>query len=116
MQRAGFALPVVDSDRVIARYRDLDALMRELRACGATNVLFARSRRPLRREILARTQAVYAERFADSDGRLRATVETLWMSGWAPHESQPKPLKPGSAAMRLEDALRDAREAGDEAG
>lgn len=109
LQRAGFALPVVDSDRVVARYADLPRLTRDLRAFGATNALVARSRAPVRREIFARAQAVYAERFADPDGRLRATFETLWLSGWAPHASQPKPLKPGSAAMRLEDALKLAR-------
>ena len=87
--------------------------MRDLRAFGAANALTERSRAPLRREVFARAQAIYAEKFADPDGRLRATFETLWASGWAPHESQPKPLKPGSAAMRLEDALKAAREAGD---
>ncbi len=112
LQRAGFALPVVDSDRVIARYRDLGALMQDLRAFGAKNGLNARSRSPLRREVFVRAQAIYAERFSDPDGRVRATFETLWASGWAPHESQPKPLKPGSAAMRLEDALKAARDAG----
>jgi SAM-dependent methyltransferase len=111
LQRAGFALPVVDSDRVIARYGDLGALVRDLRALGATNALNARSRAPLRRDVFVRAAAIYAERFADPDGRLRATVETIWISGWAPHESQPKPLKPGSAAMRLEDALKAARDA-----
>ncbi len=105
MQRAGFALPVVDADSVVARYDDLFALMRDLRAFGATNALTLRSRKPLRRDVLIRAAAVYAERFADSDGRLRATFETIWLTGWAPHESQPKPLKPGSAAMRLADAL-----------
>ena len=106
LQRAGFALPVVDVDRVVVRYGDLGGLMRDLRAFGATNALSARRRTPLRRDVLGRAAAVYAERFADSDGRLRATFETLWLSGWAPHGSQPKPLKPGSAAMRLEDALK----------
>ncbi|MGO4870220.1 MAG: class I SAM-dependent methyltransferase [Roseiarcus sp.] len=110
MQRAGFALPVVDSDTVVARYRDLYALMRDLRAFGATNALTLRSRKPLRREVLVRAAAVYAERFADSDGRLRATFDTIWLTGWAPHESQPKPLKPGSAAMRLADALRTRKD------
>ena len=85
------------------------ALMRDLRAFGATNALSARRRTPLRRNVLERAAAVYAERFADPDGRLRATFEILWLSGWAPHESQPKPLKPGSAAMRLEDALKRTR-------
>jgi SAM-dependent methyltransferase len=110
MQRAGFALPVVDADSVVARYDDLFALMRDLRAFGATNALTLRSRKPLRRDVLMRAAAVYAERFADSDGRLRATFETIWLSGWAPHESQPKPLKPGSAAMRLADALRPRKD------
>ncbi len=110
MQRAGFALPVVDSDVVVARYDDLLALMRDLRACGATNALTLRSRKPLRRDVLARAAAVYAERFADADGRLRATFETIWLSGWAPDESQPKPLRPGSARMRLADALRPRKD------
>ncbi len=110
MQRAGFALPVVDSDAVVARYDDLLALMRDLRAFGATNALTLRSRKPLRRDVLARAAAVYAERFADADGRLRATFETIWLSGWAPHESLPKPLKPGSARMRLADALRPRKD------
>src|SRR5579871_2882662 len=95
-QRAGFALPVVDLDRATVRYADLFALMADLRALGATNALVARSRKPLRRDILLRAAAIYAERFADPDGRIRATFDTLWLSGWAPHASQPKPLKPGS--------------------
>ena len=106
LQRAGFALPVVDADPIVARYDDLFALMRDLRAFGATNVLTLRSRKPLRRDVLARAASVYAERFADADGRLRATFDTIWLTGWAPHDSQPKPLRPGSAAMRLADALR----------
>jgi SAM-dependent methyltransferase len=105
-QRAGFALPVVDLDRAIVRYADILALMHDLRAAGATNALNARSRIPLRRDVLRRAAEVYAERFADADGRLRATFDTLWLLAWAPHESQPKPLKPGSAAMRLADALK----------
>jgi hypothetical protein len=106
LQRAGFALPVVDADPIVARYDDLFALMRDLRAFGATNVLTLRSRKPLRRDVLARAASAYAERFADADGRLRATFDTIWLTGWAPHDSQPKPLRPGSAAMRLADALR----------
>ena len=105
-QRAGLALPVVDLDRAIVRYSDILALMRDLRAAGATNALVARSRTPLRRDVLSRAGQVYAERFADTDGRLRATFDILWLSGWVAHESQPKPLKPGSAAMRLADALK----------
>jgi SAM-dependent methyltransferase len=106
LQRAGFALPVVDLDRAVTRYSDMLALMRDLRAMGATNALVARSRTPLRRDVLFRAAQIYAARFADGDGRLRATFDMVWLAGWAPHESQQKPLKPGSAKMRLEDALR----------
>jgi SAM-dependent methyltransferase len=105
-QRAGLALPVVDLDRATVRYPDLFALFADLRAMGATNALQARSRKPLRREVLLRAAAVYAERFADPDGRLRATFDLVWLAAWAPHESQPKPLEPGSATMSLADALR----------
>jgi SAM-dependent methyltransferase len=105
-QRAGLALPVVDLDRATVRYPDVVALMRDLRAFGAANALMARSRKPLRRALLLRAGRVYAERFADPDGRLRATFDSLWLTGWAPHESQPKPLQPGSATTRLADALK----------
>ena len=108
-QRAGLALPVVDLDRAMVRYADLFGLLSDLRAFGGANALHARSRRPLRREVLGRAAAVYAERFSDPDGRLRATFEYLWLSGWAPHESQPKPLQPGSATKRLADALKSRR-------
>ena len=106
LQRAGFALPVVDVDSLVVRYADLLALMRDLRAFGAANALVERSRKPLSRAVLARAAEVYAERFADSDGRLRATFETVWLTGWAPHESQPRPLRPGSATARLADVLK----------
>jgi SAM-dependent methyltransferase len=106
LQRAGLALPVVDLDRAIVRYGDMFSLMRDLRAMGWTNALVARSRTPLRRDVLFRAGEIYAERFADADRRLRATFDLVWLAGWAPHESQAKPLKPGSATMRLEDALR----------
>ena len=105
LQRAGFALPVVDSDRLTVRYDSAFALMRDLRAMGATNVLAERRRTPLRRATLLRMAEIYAERFADADGRVRATFEIAWLTGWTPHESQQKPLKPGSAARRLADAL-----------
>lgn len=105
MQRAGFALPVVDSDRLTVRYESAFALMRDLRAMGATNVLTERRRMPLKRATLLRMASIYAERFADADGRVRATFEIAWLSGWSPHESQQKPLKPGSASQRLADAL-----------
>ena len=105
LQRAGFALPVVDSDLVTVRHGSLFALMADLRGMGATSVLAQRSRKPATRALFVRAAEIYAERFADPDGRLRATFEIVWLSGWAPHESQQKPLKPGSARMRLADAL-----------
>jgi SAM-dependent methyltransferase len=105
LQRAGFALPVVDSDRLTVRYQSVFALMRDLRRMGATNVLSERRRSSLKRATLARMVEIYAARFADADGRLRASFEIVWLLGWAPHESQQKPLKPGSAAQRLADAL-----------
>ena len=105
LQRAGFALPVADIDHLIVRYFDIAALFRDLRAMGATNILSERRRLPLRRATLARAADLYAQRFADADGRLRATFDLLWISAWAPHESQQQPLKPGAARMRLADAL-----------
>jgi hypothetical protein len=105
LQRAGFALPVVDSDRVVVRYDSPIALMRDLRAMGATNILVERRRAPLKRATLQRMLEIYAQRFADADGRVRATFEIVWLTGWSPHESQPKPLRPGSATRRLADAL-----------
>ena len=111
LQRAGFALPVTDTETLTVRYADPFALMRDLRAMGLTNVLTERRRTPLRRATLVRAAEIYADRFADPDGRLRASFEILWVSGWAPHESQQKPLKPGSARTRLADAL-NTREIG----
>ena len=105
LQRAGFALPVTDVDRVMARYDTVFGLMHDLRGMGAANALLARRRTPLRRATLLRMAEIYAERFADDDGRLRATFEIVWLSGWAPHPDQQKPLQPGSAKTRLADAL-----------
>jgi SAM-dependent methyltransferase len=105
LQRAGFALPVTDVDRVVVRYDSPLRLMHDLRRMGATNVLIERRRGGLRRQTLRRSVEVYAERFADPDGRLRASFDIVWLSGWAPHESQQQPLQPGSARMRLADAL-----------
>ncbi len=117
LQRAGFALPVTDVDRVTVRYASPLALMHDLRRMGAANALAERSRRPLKRSTLRRMLEIYGARFADPDGRVRATFEIVWLSGWAPHESQQKPLAPGSAQQRLADAL-GVREmsAGDKAG
>jgi SAM-dependent methyltransferase len=105
LQRAGFTLPVTDAEVLIVRYASIFGLLADLRAMGATNALMARDRRPLRRAVLMRAAEIYQSRFADADGRLRATFEFVWLSGWAPHESQQKPLAPGSAKARLADAL-----------
>jgi hypothetical protein len=105
LQRAGFALPVVDNERLVVRYDSVFALMRDLRRMGATNVLRERRRKPLKRTTLQAMAQIYARRFSDPDGRVRASFDIIWLSGWAPHESQQKPLKPGSAVQRLADAL-----------
>jgi hypothetical protein len=105
LQRAGFALPVTDIDRLSVRYATPLALMRDLRRMAAGNALVERRRTPLRRATLLRMLEIYAEKFSDPDGRVRATFEIVWVSGWAPHESQQKPLRPGSAKARLADAL-----------
>lgn len=105
LQRAGFALPVTDVDRITVRYPSPLALMHDLRRMGATNVLTERRRKPLRRATLMRMMEIYGDRFADGDGRIRATFEIVWLSGWAPHPSQQQPLRPGSAQHRLADAL-----------
>jgi SAM-dependent methyltransferase len=117
LQRAGFALPVTDVDRVTVRYADAFALMHDLRGMGATNVMVARRKSPTRRSTMMRMAEIYAERFSDPDGRIRATFDIVWLSGWAPHASQQQPLKPGSAKMRLADALGTTeRSAGQEPG
>jgi SAM-dependent methyltransferase len=105
LQRAGFALPVTDVDRLTVRYDSVFNLMHDLRRMGATNALLARRRVPLKRATLLRMAEIYMQRFADPDGRVRATFEIVWLSGWAPHPDQQQPLKPGSAKARLADAL-----------
>jgi SAM-dependent methyltransferase len=109
LQRAGLALPVTDVDRIVVRYDSAVALMADLRRMGATNVLVERRRAPTRRATLSRMAQVYGERFADRDGRIRATFDVIWLSGWAPHESQQQPLKPGSAKASLAEAVRDSK-------
>jgi len=109
LQRAGFALPVADVEPLTVRYGTVFRLFSDLRAMGATNALTLRHKAPLRRAILMRAAEVYAARFADADGRLRASFDLVWLSGWAPHESQQKSLKPGSARMSLEAALKRDR-------
>ncbi|MCB1504413.1 MAG: methyltransferase domain-containing protein [Hyphomicrobiaceae bacterium] len=117
LQRAGFALPVVDSDVVTVAYDSALDLMRDVKAMGASNMLHARRRTPLRRDVLALAAQIYAERFARDDGRVIATFEVLTVTAWAPDPSQQKPLKPGSAAMRLADALgTHEHPAGDKSG
>jgi SAM-dependent methyltransferase len=106
LQRAGFALPAVDMDVTIVRYRDSLSLMHEIKALGFGHALAERSRKPVTAALLARAAALYDQRFADPDGRIRATIETAWLIGWAPHSSQPRALRPGSAQARLADALR----------
>jgi SAM-dependent methyltransferase len=108
LQRAGFALPVTDVDRVVVRYANAFALMQDLRRMGAANVLIERRRTLSRRATMLRMAEIYAERFADADGRSRATFDVIWLSGWAPHASQQQPLKPGSAKASLAEAVRKA--------
>jgi hypothetical protein len=101
LQRAGFALPVTDVDRLTVRYASPFALMHDLRRMGATNALVERRRRPLKRATLARMAEIYSDRFADADGRIRATFEIVWLSGWAPHESSnSRPTRFGAASAR----------------
>jgi SAM-dependent methyltransferase len=109
LQRAGLALPVTDVDRVVVRYDNAFALMADLRRMGATNILLERRRTLTRRATMLRTTQIYSERFADPDGRVRATFDIVWLSAWAPHESQPKPLRPGSAIASLEEAVKKGK-------
>ncbi len=106
LQRAGFALPVTDVDRTVVRYDNAFVLMQDLRRMGATNVMIERRRTLTRPTTMLRMSQIYASQFSDPDGRIRATFDVIWLSGWAPHESQPKPLRPGSAKASLEAAVR----------
>lgn len=107
LQRAGFALPVADQDRLTVRYDTLFDLMADLRAMGMANMLVERSRRPAPRQLFLRAAEIYAERFSDPDGRIRATFDIVYLSGWRPHDSQQKPLRPGSARTSLAAVLKD---------
>ena len=109
LQRAGFALPVTDVDRIVVRYDSAFSLMADLRRMGATNILVERRRGPTRRATLLRMAQIYGERFADPDGRIRATFDVIWLSGWSPHESQQQPLRPGSAKASLAEAVRKTK-------
>jgi SAM-dependent methyltransferase len=109
LQRAGLALPVTDVDRVVVRYDNAFALMADLRRMGATNILIERRRTPTRTHTMLRMSEIYEQSFSDSDGRIRATFDIIWLSAWAPHESQPKPLRPGSATASMEEAVKKGR-------
>ncbi len=116
LQRAGFALPVADVQTLTVVYPSPRELMREVRALGGGNVLLARSRAPLSRKTLERAEAIYRERHASPDGRVSASFEIVYLSGWGPDASQQQPLRPGSAAQRLADALGTTEQpAGDKA-
>jgi SAM-dependent methyltransferase len=106
LQRAGFTLPVIDAETYTVRYDSIFPLMKDLRAMGMANPLTDRSRKPLTRAFFLRAAEIYAERYSDPDGRIRATFSIIYASGWTPHESQQKPLQPGSAKARLADALK----------
>lgn len=108
LQRAGFALPVADRDVLTVRYDSAFGLFRDLRAMGATNTLLERDRGPVSRRLFLRTAEIYAERFSDPDGRIRASFEVLYLSGWAPHESQQKPARRGSGQVSLAELLGSA--------
>lgn len=113
LQRAGFALPVADVERVTVRYSHPMKLLEDLKGMGEQAAFAPRDgqeRRPLSRRILARMSEIYMSRFSDPDGKVRATFEIVWLSGWAPHESQPKPLRPGSGRFSLADAVKRARD------
>jgi SAM-dependent methyltransferase len=117
LQRAGLAMPVADSRRFDVSYASPLELMRDLRAMGETNVMQDRVRRPMTRALLAGTLSRYAERFGRADGRVAATFDVVFLTGWAPAADQPKPLRPGTAAARLADALgTEERSAGERAG
>ncbi len=105
LQRAGFALPVADVEEVTVRYDHVIDLMHDLRAMGAASSLAERSRRPISRHVITRAAEIYAERFSDPDGRIRASFSTIWLSGWAPAPTQQKPLRPGSAQVSLKTIL-----------
>lgn len=105
VQRAGLAMPVADSDRIQVTYASALDLMRDLRAMGETNILAGRMRGMMRRDLLARTAEIYAHHFPAEGGRVRATFEIVYLTGWAPGPNQPRPLRPGSARTRLAEAL-----------
>ncbi len=117
LQRAGFALPVIDSDTITVTYDNALVLIKELQRMGEGNAVAERSRRPLRRSVLFRAAELYQQRYAAPDGRIPATFQIIYLHGWAPHESQQKPLRPGAARNRLAAALNSKEQsAGEKAG
>lgn len=110
LQRAGFTLPVVDSDRITVRYDHAFALIKDLRLMGMSNPLQAQSRKPLNQKVFQKMAEIYQENYSDADGRIRATFDIIWILGWAPDESQSKPLKPGQFQVGMKEAIRKANE------
>ncbi|MGF7156883.1 methyltransferase domain-containing protein [Bartonella heixiaziensis] len=105
LQRIGFALPVADVEEITVRYNTMFDLMHDLKAMGMQNALINRSRRPVSKRFFLRAAEIYAERFSDSDGRIRAHFSFIWLSGWAPDKNQQKPMQPGQAQISLVDIL-----------
>ena len=105
LQRAGFALPVADSDEIVVTYENLFRLAADLRGMAEGNALHERLRLPTGRQVFLHAAQLYTERYPAEDKRIRATFQIVYLHGWAPHESQPKALRPGSATARLADAL-----------
>ena len=103
--RAGLTLPVADSDRLTVNYPDMFRLMRDLRGMGEQNVLFGRLRHPTKRAVFLRAAEIYKSRFGQANGSIPASFEIITLTGWAPHENQQKPLRPGSARARLASAV-----------
>ncbi len=117
LQRAGFALPVSDRDQLTLRYDSMFALLNDLKASGETHSPFTQGRRPLSRRILMRAAQLYAEQFSDPDGRIRASIDIMWVTGWAPHPDQPKPARRGSGTVSLAEAVGSVEQkTGDKAG
>jgi NADH dehydrogenase [ubiquinone] 1 alpha subcomplex assembly factor 5 len=114
LQRAGFNLPVADSDTITVTYTDVFALMRDLRGMGEANAVLARPRTFSKRQIFLRAAERYSEMFGDSDGRISASFQVLYLTGWAPDASQPKPLRPGSATASLAEALESEEQSAGE--
>ncbi len=106
MQRTQYALPVIDSERIIVTYDHIFKLMHDLRYMGESNILLSRQKNFTRRALFLRANEIYQSKYSDKNGRIEATFEIIFMLGWAPHTSQQKPLKPGSAKQRMADALK----------